>query len=110
MSKGVYVDNISFETTEEEIRNLFSVLGEVKSIYMVINQSSGLFEGCCFVKMATLTAREVVRDLDESYLGGRLIRVQEARPKKKKQVPEIEAVKESATEKPSRRPRRRSRK
>ncbi len=84
MPKSVYVSNISFEATEEEIFKLFSVVGKVSSIHLINDPATGKFSGTCFVKMASAEAREVIDTLDGAHLGVRPISVTEARPYKGK--------------------------
>jgi RNA recognition motif-containing protein len=80
MVVDIYVGNISFEATEEDIRKFFEVAGKVRSIHMITDHQSGKFKGCAFVKMADVKAREVIDTLDGALLINRKIEVSEARP------------------------------
>ncbi len=100
MGKSVYVSNIAFEATEEEIYKLFSVVGKVSSIHFINDSATGKFSGTCFVKMASAEAREVIDTLDGALLGVRPIAVTEARPYKGK------GGKPSEEKAPSRAPRK----
>jgi RNA recognition motif-containing protein len=82
MIVDIYVGNISFEATEEDVRKLFEVAGKVRSIHLIIDHQSGKFKGCGFVKMADVKAREVIDTLDGALLINRKIEVSEAKPQK----------------------------
>ncbi|OHB24857.1 MAG: RNA-binding protein [Desulfuromonadaceae bacterium GWC2_58_13] len=82
MIVDVYVGNISFEATEEDVRKLFEVAGKVRSIHMITDHKSGKFKGCAFVKMADVKAKEVIDTLDGALLVNRKIEVSEAKPQK----------------------------
>ena len=53
MSKRLYVGNISFKATEEDVKNLFSQAGEVVSVRLIKDASTGRARGFGFVEMAT---------------------------------------------------------
>ncbi len=81
MGKQLYVTNISFQATEEDILKLFSVAGKVKVIKMLTDLQTGKFKGCGFVEMATIKeAKEAIETLDDALLINRQITVVEARP------------------------------
>ncbi|MEJ2201617.1 MAG: RNA-binding protein [Desulfuromonadaceae bacterium] len=82
MIVDVYVGNISFNATEDDVRKLFEVAGKVRSIHMITDHISGQFKGCAFVKMADVSVREVIDTLDGALLLNRQIEVSEARPQK----------------------------
>lgn len=82
MARDVYVANIPFEATEDDLRNLFSVSGTVKSVRLLKDPRTGLFRGTAFVQMANAAeAKDAVVTLDGALLINRLISVSEARPK-----------------------------
>lgn len=82
MSKDVYVRNIPPETTEEELRKLFSVVGKVSHIHMGVDSKQGQSKGYAFIKMSSeAEAKDAVRTLDETLVHNRLITVEAARPK-----------------------------
>lgn len=86
MGKQLYVTNISFQATEEDVWKLFSVAGKVSNIKLLKDLDTGKFKGCGFVEMATLKeAKEAVVTLDDCLLIDRQIRVEEARPPKPKE-------------------------
>jgi len=80
MVVDIYVGNISFEATEEDVRKLFEVAGKVRSIHLISDHKTGKFKGCGFVKMADVKAREVIDTLDGALLLNRKIEVSEAKP------------------------------
>lgn len=83
MARDVYVANISFEATEEDLRNLFSVSGTVKSVRLLKDPRTGLFRGTAFVQMANAAqAKDAIVTLDGALLIDRIISVVEALPKK----------------------------
>lgn len=81
MTKRVYVGNLPFETTEEEVRRLFAPFGEVHGVDMITDRNSGRFRGFCFVEMEEEEADAAMAALDGKKLGGRKLRVNEARPR-----------------------------
>ncbi len=86
MGKQLYVTNISFQATEEDIRKLFSVAGTVKAIKLLTDIQTGKFKGCGFVEMATLKeTKEAIDSLDDALLIDRQITVVEARPPEPKE-------------------------
>ncbi|MDF1580977.1 MAG: RNA-binding protein [Desulfuromonadales bacterium] len=105
MGKDVFVDNLPFETTEDELRTLFTVAGTVGKIHLQTDPRSGKFKGCGFVKMANAAqAQEAITVLDGALLHNRLIAVSAVRAK---QPPASESA--AAMEPPPKRkaPRRR---
>ncbi len=81
MSKKLYVGNLSFEATEEQVRDLFTPYGTVESINMITDRSSGQFRGFCFVEMETSAANAAITALDSHDLNGRTLKVNEAKPR-----------------------------
>jgi len=85
MGKELYVGSISARATENDIRKLFSVVGEVGSIHLITDSQTGEFKGCCYLKMTTdKDAREAIDTLDGALLIDRVISVSVARPQKRK--------------------------
>lgn len=83
MGIEVYVGQIATTVTEEEMRKLFSVVGTVASVHLVIDRVSGESRGCGYVRMSTEEeAREAVDLLNGARLGDRQIVVKTAPPKK----------------------------
>ena len=83
MSKEIYVGHISESATEEDVRKLFSVMGTVTSVHLIINPETGEFKRCGYVRMTSgVNLDEVVETLDGAYLIDREIVVSIARPQK----------------------------
>lgn len=78
MSKSIYVGNISFSSSEDDIRNLFSQFGEVVSVKFINDRETGRFRGFGFVEMDDAAALEAVQALNGKELGGRALKVNEA--------------------------------
>jgi cold-inducible RNA-binding protein len=81
LSKKVYVGNLSFQATEDEVRDLFAQYGNIESIAMITDRDTGRFRGFCFVEMADGEADAAIAALDGQEVGGRNLRVNEARPR-----------------------------
>jgi len=81
MSKNLYVGNIPWSAGEEEIRDLFSAIGEVHNVSIINDRMTGRPRGFCFVEMEN--ADEAVEKLNDTDLGGRMIKVNEARERQK---------------------------
>ena len=83
MSKKLYVGNLSYEVTEEDLKKNFGEIGECIEANIVRDKYSGNSRGFGFVEMATEEeAQEAIGKLNDAELSGRKIIVQEARPKK----------------------------
>lgn len=81
MSKKIYVGNLSFDVTEEQVKELFTKFGTVDSIAMITDRDSGRFRGFCFVEMEDSAANKAINALNDTDLGGRTMVVNEARPR-----------------------------
>jgi RNA recognition motif-containing protein len=79
MSKRLYVGNLPFETTENEIRTAFEAHGTVHEITLVTDRDTGRFKGFGFVDMDEAGAKAAIENLDSKDFGGRDIKVNEAR-------------------------------
>jgi RNA recognition motif-containing protein len=77
MSKKLYVGNLSFSSTEESIKDLFSQYGEVLSIKIPTDQMTGRPRGFCFVEMEN--AEEAINQLNNLNFDGRTLKVNVAR-------------------------------
>jgi cold-inducible RNA-binding protein len=78
--KKLYVGNLSFNTTEDELRDLFSEHGSVTSVSLVTDRETGQPRGFGFVEMES-GAEAAISALDGKQVGGRTIKVNEARPR-----------------------------
>lgn len=81
MSKRIYVGNLPYSATEEEVRDLFAQHGEIISVAMITDRETGRFRGFCFVEMEDAEADAAIAALNEQDMGGRPLRVNEARPR-----------------------------
>ncbi len=78
----IYVGNLAFETTQSEVNELFSQHGEVNDVTLITDRETGRSRGFCFVEMRNeQNARDAIGALDGAELGGRHIKVNEARPR-----------------------------
>jgi RNA recognition motif-containing protein len=81
MSKRIYVGNLPFNATEDEVRDLFARHGSVQSVSIVNDRETGRPRGFAFVEMDDGDADAAIRALDGAQLGGRSLKVNEARPR-----------------------------
>ncbi|HLV30612.1 MAG TPA: RNA-binding protein [Chitinispirillaceae bacterium] len=83
MTSKLYVGNLPFSVTEDQIRELFSQVGEVDSVKIITDRETGRSRGFCFVEMDN--ADEAISALNGKDFGGRNLTVSEAREKENKQ-------------------------
>ena len=80
---NIFVGNLPFTTTESDLRELFSEYGTVDSAAVITDRETGRSRGFGFVELAAdARAADAIRDLDGYDLGGRNIKVNEARPRR----------------------------
>ena len=78
----IYVGNLSYEVTEQDLRQEFEVFGEVESVSVITDKYSGRPKGFAFVEMATKSEAEAaITSLNGKTLKERTIVVNEARPR-----------------------------
>lgn len=80
MSKNLYVGNLSYDTTSDDLRDAFAQYGAVTSAQVVMDRDTGRSRGFGFVEMAN-GAAEAIAALDGTELQGRTITVNEAKPR-----------------------------
>ena len=85
MSKSIYVGNLPWSATEDQVRNLFSEYGTVNSVNLVSDRETGRARGFGFVEMAAADAPGAIQELDGSNMDGRSLKVNEAQPKAPRQ-------------------------
>jgi len=86
MSKRLYVGNISFKATEEDLKNLFSQAGEVVSVKLITDAATGRLRGFGFVEMASNEeAQQAVVKLNGHAYMEREIIVNEANPQERRE-------------------------
>lgn len=82
MNTKMYVGNLPFTATEDDVRALFSDYGTVTDIHLPMDRDSGRPRGFAFVTMDSQTAmNEAISGLNEKDYGGRNLTINEARPK-----------------------------
>ncbi len=81
----LYVGNLSFKTTEDELRAAFGQFGSVTDVYVAMDKMTGRPRGFAFVTMGTGDeAKAAAEKLNGTDLGGRQLTVNEARPKEER--------------------------
>ncbi len=81
-SSKLYVGNLSFKTTADELRAVFEQFGAVTDVYIALDRMSGRPRGFAFVTMGTAEeAKNAAEKVNGTELGGRQLTVNEARPK-----------------------------
>jgi RNA recognition motif-containing protein len=81
----LYVGNLSFNTEEPQLEQLFSTYGAVESVHMVRDHATGRSRGFAFVEMADDDAgRKACTELDQKEFEGRRLNVNEARPQERR--------------------------
>lgn len=82
---NIYVGNLSYNTTEGDLRSAFEAFGEVSSVAIITDKFSGQSKGFGFVEMAQKdSAAKAISSLDGSELQGRALKVNEARPREQR--------------------------
>ena len=82
MSTRLYVGNLNFRTTGDELREVFSQAGEVENATVVEDRDTGRSRGFGFVEMATAEgAAAAIEQFNGKEFGGRNLTVNEARPR-----------------------------
>jgi len=80
--KNLFVGNMSFQTTESDLRALFEPFGQLSRVHIAMDRETGRARGFAFVEMPNdAEAASAIQGLDGKELGGRNIKVNEARPK-----------------------------
>ncbi len=80
--KKIYVGNLPFSATEDEVREKFGEHGEVISVALINDRETGRPRGFGFVEMDDDGAMSAIQALDGKDMGGRTLRVNEARPRR----------------------------
>ncbi len=80
--KKIYVGNLPYSATESELRDLFGEHGTVESVSLVSDRETGRPRGFGFVEMDDDGATAAISALDGKDMGGRSLRVNEARPRR----------------------------
>ena len=85
MVKKIFVGNIPWRATEDEIRELFSQYGTVHSVIFINDKITKKFRGFGFVEMDQPAAKTAIEELDSANFRGRFIRVKEAKEKPRRE-------------------------
>ena len=80
----MYVGNLSFNTTEQDVQELFAEFGKVQSVAMITDRDSGRFRGFCFVEMEESAANAAIKALNGKNVDERELQVNEARPREER--------------------------
>jgi RNA recognition motif-containing protein len=85
MTKKLYVGNLAYSTTQEQIRELFAQAGEIAEVTLITDRDTGRPKGFGFVEMATEEgAQEAIKRFNGYSLDNRALNVSEARPREER--------------------------
>lgn len=82
--KSIYVGNLPFTASEDEVREMFAAYGEVDSVRLMTDRDTGRPRGFGFVTMSAAEADAAIEALDGKPLGGRNLRINEAQERKER--------------------------
>ena len=86
--KSLFVGNMSYQTTESDLNALFKPFGQVTRVHLVTDRETGRARGFAFVEMPNdEEAAKAIAALDGKEVGGRKLKVNEARPKAERNGP-----------------------
>ncbi|MGD8428815.1 MAG: RNA-binding protein [Ectothiorhodospiraceae bacterium] len=83
--KSIYVGNLPFSASEDEVRELFSAYGEVNEVRLITDRDTGRPRGFGFVRMEPAEADAAIEALNGTEMGGRTLRINEAEDRKPRQ-------------------------
>jgi cold-inducible RNA-binding protein len=79
---NIYVGNLSFDATEDEVREMFAAFGQVSTVALIKDKFTGQSRGFGFVEMPNVPeAQKAIQDLNGKELKGRNLTVNPARPR-----------------------------
>ena len=82
---NIYVGNLSYGMSEDELRQAFSAHGEVSTVKILMDRETGRSRGFGFVEMPNQSEAETaIAQLNGKDLGGRALRINEARPRERR--------------------------
>ncbi|WP_027722536.1 RNA recognition motif domain-containing protein [Maridesulfovibrio zosterae] len=81
MSKNIYVGNLPWSASEDDVKAAFEEFGEVLTVKLITDRETGRPRGFGFVEMEDDGAIQAIESLDGSDFGGRNLKVNEARPR-----------------------------
>jgi RNA recognition motif-containing protein len=85
MTKKIYVGNLPFNTTEDDLAGLFAQVGPVESVSIITDRETGRSKGFGFVSMGSGDAEKAIAEFNGTEFNGRALTVNEARPMVKKE-------------------------
>ena len=79
---NIYVGNLAYSTTEDELRDAFAAFGDVATVNVINDKFTGQSKGFAFVEMEDNSAADAaIKGLNETPIGGRNLRVNQAKPR-----------------------------
>src|SRR5215210_3195139 len=84
MTKRIFVGNLSYQTTETDLTDLFEQAGEVESATIITDRDTGRSKGFAFVEMGSENAEKAIAQFNGTELKGRSLTVNEARPREER--------------------------
>ena len=84
MSKRIYVGNLSYQTTENDLTSLFEQAGQVESVNIITDRDTGRSKGFGFVEMSAEDADKAIAQFNGTEVNGRALTVNEARPREER--------------------------
>lgn len=85
MAKKVYVGNLSYSANEDDLRQMFEEHGTVVSAQVIMDRETGRSKGFAFVELSNdQEAQAAITALDGKEIGGRVLKVNEARPREER--------------------------
>ena len=78
---NIYVGNLAYSLSEEELANEFANYGEVKSVKIIVDKNNNRSKGFGFIEMDDADANKAIEELNGKIVAGRNLRVNEARPR-----------------------------
>src|SRR5215211_6629253 len=84
MTKRIYVGNLSYQTTENDLTTLFEQAGQVESVNVITDRDTGRSKGFAFVEMSNEDADKAITQFNGAEVNGRALTVNEARPREER--------------------------
>jgi RNA recognition motif-containing protein len=82
---NIYVGNLSYRATEEDLRQAFSRYGQVSNVSIIMDRETGRSRGFAFVEMPDANeAKAAIDALDSTEIAGREVKINEARPREER--------------------------
>jgi RNA recognition motif-containing protein len=82
--KRIYVGNLSYQTTEADLSDLFEQVGQVESVNIITDRDTGRSKGFGFVEMNDEDAEKAIAQFNGTEVNGRSVTVNEARPREER--------------------------